>query len=194
MIETGVIHGRFQVLHNDHLKYLLAGKAKCRHLVVGISNPDPSLTGEEIADPDRSNTSANPLTYFERYQMVRTVLREEGVPPDALSVVPFPINFPELYQYYVPLDATFFLTIYDEWGRKKLERFRSLGLSVDILWKRPLSQKGISGKQIRLHMIDGKSWDDWVPEATRRLMHLWDIPARLKTLCQSEHQDIAFAP
>jgi hypothetical protein len=24
-IETGVIHGRFQVFHNDHLKYLLAG-------------------------------------------------------------------------------------------------------------------------------------------------------------------------
>lgn len=26
--DVGVIHGRFQVLHNDHLKYLLAGKEK----------------------------------------------------------------------------------------------------------------------------------------------------------------------
>ena len=24
--ELGVIHGRFQVLHNDHIKYLMAGK------------------------------------------------------------------------------------------------------------------------------------------------------------------------
>lgn len=44
MIRTGVIHGRFQLLHNDHLKYLLAGKARCEHLVVGITNPDPCLT------------------------------------------------------------------------------------------------------------------------------------------------------
>ena len=47
MIEVGVIvseHGRFQVLHNDHFKYLMAGKAQCRHLVVGITNPDPTLT------------------------------------------------------------------------------------------------------------------------------------------------------
>ena len=44
MIQTGVIHGRFQVLHNDHLKYLLAGKADASTLVVGITNPDPCQT------------------------------------------------------------------------------------------------------------------------------------------------------
>jgi len=47
----GVIHGRFQVLHNEPLKYLLAGKALCKHLVVGITNPDPSLIKSEPADP-----------------------------------------------------------------------------------------------------------------------------------------------
>jgi hypothetical protein len=66
MTDTGVIHGRFQVLHNDHLKYLLAGKARCRHLVVGITNPDPFLTKEDAAEPRRSEPGANPLTYFER--------------------------------------------------------------------------------------------------------------------------------
>ena len=71
MIETGVIHGRFQVLHNDHLKYLMAGKSKCQHLVVGITNPDPTLTGPESADPHRDSPFANPLTYVERYTMVR---------------------------------------------------------------------------------------------------------------------------
>ena len=43
MHKIGVIHGRFQLLHNDHLKYLLAGKKRCEHLVVGITNPDPAL-------------------------------------------------------------------------------------------------------------------------------------------------------
>ena len=62
LYETVVIHGRIQVLHNDHLKYLLAGKAHCRRLVVGITNPDPFLTRNENADPKRSDPLANPLT------------------------------------------------------------------------------------------------------------------------------------
>lgn len=184
MIETGVIHGRFQVLHNDHLKYLMAGKSKCRHLVVGITNPDPSLTGEETTDPHRSKSFSNPLTYFERYTMARAVLSAEGLDPEEFSVVPFPISFPDLYKYYVPLDAVFFLTIYDDWGRKKMERFRALGLKVDILWDRPLTQKGISGKDIRHKMAQGGLWQEMVPESTRRLMGKWDVPARLQKLLE----------
>jgi len=86
--ETGVIHGRFQVLHHDHLKYLLAGKELCRHLVVGITNPDPVMVREESADIKRSSLLANPLTYYERYTLIRTVLLENGVKAQDLSVVP----------------------------------------------------------------------------------------------------------
>jgi cytidyltransferase-like protein len=42
--DVGIIHGRFQILHNDHVKYLMAGKELCEHIIVGITNPDPSLT------------------------------------------------------------------------------------------------------------------------------------------------------
>jgi len=193
MIETGVIHGRFQVLHNDHLKYLMSGKSRCHHLVVGITNPDPTLTGLETTDPHRSHSFANPLTYFERYTMVRAVLKAEGLNSDTFSVVPFPINFPDLYNQYVPLDATFFLTIYDDWGRKKLERFRSLGLNVEILWERPVAEKGISGNQVRLRMVQDEPWEDLVPESTCRLMESWNIPARLKRLYQTGNHNIACA-
>ena len=71
MVAMGVIHGRFQVLHTDHLRYLLAGKERCQHLVVGITNPDPLLTREDPADPRRGTPLANPLTYFERYTLIR---------------------------------------------------------------------------------------------------------------------------
>jgi nicotinamide mononucleotide adenylyltransferase len=184
----GVIHGRFQVLHNDHLKYLMAGKARCRHLVVGITNPDPRLTGEEDTDPHRSIPFANPLTYFERYTMVRTALEESGLSHKDFSVVPFPINFTELYAYYVPLRATFFVTIYDDWGRKKLERFRCLGLKTEVLWERPRAQKGLSASDIRLHMVRGEDWKHLVPPSTERLMTLWRIPNRLGELYKIEHR------
>jgi nicotinamide-nucleotide adenylyltransferase len=181
-IETGVIHGRFQVLHNDHLKYLMAGKQRCRRLVVGITNPDPSLTRTESSDPNRSSAIANPLTYYERYLMIRQSLMEAGLDVAEFSIVPLPINLPELYRYYVPMDAMFFLTIYDDWGRRKLERFRSLGLQTEVLWEKPPDEKGISASEVRRRMAEGEPWEGLVPPATRRLMEEWDIPGRLRKM------------
>ncbi len=180
MAETGVIHGRFQVLHNDHLKYLLAGKARCRHLVVGITNPDPTLTRDDPADINRSTRTANPLTYFERYTMVREALAETGLTHEDFSVVPFPINLPELYEYYVPIDGVFFLTIYDEWGRQKLKRFQDTGLKTEVLWEKSSHEKGLSGSDIRRRMAAGEAWEHLVPPSTRALMIKWGIPERLR--------------
>lgn len=180
--ETGVIHGRFQVLHNDHLKYLMAGKAECRHLVVGITNPDPTLTRNDPSDPERSRPASNPLTYFERYVLIRSVLKDEGLTYDQFSIVPFPINFPDLYRHYLPLNATFFLTIYDQWGERKLERFQSLGLQTEILWRKPAEEKGLRATEIRNRMIRGEPWEDLVPPGAARLMIAWDIPGRLRRM------------
>ena len=182
MVETGVIHGRFQILHNDHMKYLLAGKAKCRHIVVGITNPDPSLTREDPADPLRSLPLANPLTYFERYLMVQAALFEAKLTSAEFSIVPFPINLPELYRHYVPMDSTFFLTLYDEWGERKLQHFRNLGLKIDILWKKPRDQKGLTSTEIREKMLRQEPWERLVPMSTAVLMKQWGIPSRLRKM------------
>lgn len=182
MYDIGVIHGRFQVLHNDHLKYLLAGKDLCNHLVVGITNPDPSLTREDAADTERSNPMNNPLTYFERYTMVRTALHEAGLQMQQFSVVPLPINVPALYTHYVPLDATFFLTIYDEWGRRKKQQFEDLSLSTHVLWERKPHLKGISAKQVREKILAGEYVDDMVPRATAKLILKWKLRERLESI------------
>ena len=180
--ETGIIHGRFQILHNDHVKYLLAGKRSCRHLVVGITNPDPLLTRKEQEDYQRDNPSFNPLTYYERYVLVNEVLQAEGVKPNQFSVVPFPINMPELYKYYVPMDGLFFLTIYDDWGKKKLDTFESLGLNTHVLWEVPPAKKGISAAEIRRLMVDGKPWEHMVHPRVSHLLKKWDIPCRIKKI------------
>jgi nicotinamide-nucleotide adenylyltransferase len=183
--ETGVIHGRFQVFHNDHLKYLLAGKKLCRHLVVGITNPDPFTIRDENADLKRSSPLANPLTYFERYIIIRTVLLENGIKPTNLSVVPLPINHPDRYRYYVPMDAVFFLAIYDDWGRTKYEYFKSQGLSIHVLREVSPEEKGISAGDIRNKMINDQPWEHLVPQSVAVLMKKWGISARLKKLNQT---------
>ena len=185
MVETGVIHGRFQILHNDHIKYLLAGKARCRHLVVGITNPDPTLTKEDPADIQRSYLIANPLNYYERYIMIKKALREAGLESNDFSIVPFPINFPELYKYYVPLDGTFFLTIYDDWGRRKLEQFQAMGLKTELLWERPVHEKGLSGTDIRRRIVSGVAWKHLIPPSTHMLLRKWGVLKRLRELYTS---------
>ena len=182
MHPVGVTHGRFQVLHHDHLKYLLAGKIHCRHLVVGITNPDPSHTRDDPADPQRSSPVANPLTYLERHQLVHSAFLEAGLNLQDFTIVPFPINFPELYRYYLPLDAVFFLTIYDAWGRSKLNRFQEMGLKTEVLWERALTDKGQRATDIRSFMIGGQPWEHLVPAANVALLKSWGIPERLRRL------------
>lgn len=184
MYDLGVIHGRFQVLHNDHLAYLMDGASRCRHLVVGITNPDPFLTAPDAADPERAKPENNPLTYYQRQQVVRAVMREAfagiGRDPEGFTVVPLPINRPELYRYYVPLTAVFFLSIYDDWGRRKRELFTSLGLCVEVMREVAPEQKGLSATGVRWLMARGEPWAHLVPAAAARLYAAWDLPGMLR--------------
>jgi nicotinamide-nucleotide adenylyltransferase len=179
---TGVIHGRFQVLHNDHLRYLMAGKKLCGHLVIGITNPDPTLIREEKDDQRRSSESANPLTYYERYCLVRDVLLSAGVTRDQMTIVPFPISFPKLYRFYVPMDAVFFLSIYDDWGRRKRDYFHRLGLETHVLWEVKPENKGISGADVRSRMAKGEPWEHLVPDTAAKLLKQWKLEERLRHL------------
>lgn len=183
MHALGVIHGRFQVLHNDHLKYLLEGKRRCEHLVVGITNPDPTATKRDPANPERSSAGANPLSYYQRQHMLREVLCEAGLRRREFSLVPFPINLPELWEYYVPLNAVFFLTIYDEWGRRKNQLFKDRGLAVEVMWERPPGQKGISAARVRGLIAHGEPWQHLAPPATQRSLEATGGLARIREIC-----------
>jgi nicotinamide-nucleotide adenylyltransferase len=182
-IETGVITAGFRCCTN-HLRYLLEGMRLCRHLVVAITNPDPLLTREEETDKKRSSSLANPLTYYERCVMVRAALEEAGTELSKFSIVPLPINLPELYHYYVPMDAVFFLSIYDDWGRQKLAYFQKLGLKTHVLREVPREEKGISSADVRNRMLHGEPWEYLVPTSVALLMKKWDIPARLREIRQ----------
>ncbi len=182
MKKLGVVHGRFQVLHNDHMKYILAAKRCCDQIVIGITNPDPSLTGSDETNPERSLTSSNPLTYFERYTLVKSAMAEAGLGYLEFGITPFPINFPNLYRFYVPTEAVFYITIYDDWGRRKLKLLTDAGLKTELLWDKTPDQKGLSGSYVRGLIQSGGQWERLVPESVALLIREWDIQSRLKEL------------
>lgn len=175
---VAVIHGRFQPLHLGHLEYLLAGAARCQTLVVGITNPDPSVVVEEPADISRGAPEANPCTYYERYLMVEGALVEAGVSHDRLRIVPFPHSHPERLRHYAPPDAAYLLTIYDEWGRTKLDRLRALGLLIEVMWER--TDKPISGSRVRRAIAADSGWRELVPPAVAIVIKESGIDARIR--------------
>lgn len=159
----GVVHGRFQLLHNDHVRYIMAGMERCEHLVIGICNPDVSATRFSEADPNRSSREANPFSYYERYRMIRGTLADMGVDLARFDIVPFPINVPEMIFNYVPADAKYYLTIYDGWGEEKKRTFERLGCEIEILRQVGIEEKGISGTDVRRRIARGEEWESLVP-------------------------------
>ncbi len=180
--KTGVVHGRFQPFHNDPLRFILEGFNKVDMMYVGITNPDPSLTAEDVSDVNRSKDISNPCTYYERKDMIVNSLLENNIERSRFMVVPFPINFPHLWKYYVPEDAIYFLTIYDEWGEEKYQKLISKALKVDVLWRKPEAEKGITASEIRHKIALNEEWKHLVPAATARSIEKFGIDKRIKNL------------
>lgn len=166
----GVIHGKFQVLHKGHIEYLLEGKKRCDFLYIGITNPDLYLIKEHVADKNRSNPKSNPFMYYERMEMIRDALLEEGIKREEFEIVPFPINNPELIKFYVPITATFFITIYDEWGWYKHNLLTKMELAVDLMWVRNMSERFTSGTEVRNLIAKDNEWEHLVPNTVVRYM------------------------
>ena len=163
--EIGVVHGRFQIFHFSHLKYVLAAKKQCKQIVIGITNPERSSNTKGSVDENRFAISSNPFTFFERMLMIRECLIREGLNQSDFFIVPFPIEEPERIANYVPENAQHFLTIYDDWGRQKLDRLRKAGFNVKVLWEKTTADKIHVASKIRKLITDKMSWNDQVPEA-----------------------------
>jgi nicotinamide mononucleotide adenylyltransferase len=181
-IKIGVVHGRLQPFHNDHLKYFLAGFRQVDFLYIGITNPDPNLTSADKADANRSKLLSNPCTYYERMEMIDRTMRGAGYSRDSFRVVPFPINFPELLKYYTPENAVFFMTIYDQLGDRKKELMESAGLNVEVLWKRSEAEKGINATQVRELIAIGGAWEELVPVGTAEVIKEFGIEDRIRKI------------
>ena len=164
----GMVHGRFQPFHHGHLEYVLSALQHCDHLIVGITNPDPSLIVQEPADPDRHLPAANLFTFFERQWMVRAALAEARCEAQQVSVVPFPIHHPERWQFYCPPGTRQFVRLFSAWGREKVERFQAMGWPVTVLDAGV--KKQVSGTDVRRRLLVGQGWEELVPAAVARIL------------------------
>lgn len=161
----GMIHGRFQPFHLEHLRYFRMAWERSERILVGITNPDPSTIVRDDLNGHRYLPDENPFTFTERLIMIQEALREEGYPMENVFLVSFPIHHPDRWRYYVPLNTVMFVNIYSSWERQKAERFRQAGFKVAVEDK---LIKGITGKRIRGLLATGGEWQHLVPPAVAR--------------------------
>lgn len=167
--EWGCVHGRFQPFHGEHLEYALRAKERCRRLIVGITNPDPTWAKPEELSGHRHTADSNPFTYVERALMVEGSLLGAGLEARGFLVAPFPIQAPELCRFYVPEETVHFVRVYSAWEEEKVGRLKAEGLSVEVLDRG--KEKGISGSEVRRRIRSGLRWEHLVPAASARVVH-----------------------
>ena len=173
----GMVHGRFQPFHCGHLRYTLEALRRSRHLIIGITNPDPAETQAEAADTHRHTPEANPFTFFERQWMIRAALVEEAVELRRVSLVPFPIHAPERWAYYCPKETVQFIRVFSEWGREKVARLRAAGWQVEVL--DPGATKQESGATVRRYLRQGHGWEQLVPRGVGAVLKQIQAPQQL---------------
>ncbi len=176
-IKTAIAQGRFHILHWGHMEYLMEAKRRCKYLIIGITDCDPERSYFKYNDNLRKFDENNlltpfrsidnpifPFTFYDRMRMIKDSLIEEGVDPKEFDIVPFPIHKIEFLKYYIPLNAVIFATIYDEWGRKKVEMLKNNGFKVEILWERDMNTRFTTATEVRKRILNNKKWDHLVPQ------------------------------
>lgn len=167
-VRYGMIHGRFQPFHRGHLEYMRHALQQSEHLIVGITNPDPSLIVEERESAHRHQAEANPFTFFQRLTMVRQVVIDEGIDLAKVSIISFPIHHPERWPFYVPRGVVHFVTVFSDWEWKKVNRLRSEGYRVEVLNLPRLT----SATEVRRRLEQGQNWEELVPKGVASVIRL----------------------
>ena len=167
---VGMVHGRFQPFHKEHLEYVLSGIEKCDHCVIGITNPDPSELVLETTSSHRHRAESNPFTYFQRYEMVKQSLLDEGIDLRNISIVPFHLFHSIQWQYYIPSPETItqLVRVFSDWELKKIGWLKDYGFTVIVIDEGV--QKHITGTEVRHRMREGSNWKELVPNGTVKVI------------------------
>jgi len=160
---------------------LLAAKSKCGFLWVGITQFNVRSLGKSPADPHREDPANNPLTFFERLELISEALLDEGVKRGEFGVIPFPIETPDLLPDFLPTSIPILTTICEQWNLYKIERLEEKGYRVVVLWER--KEKQFNGIQVRNLIREGDPrWRELVPPATVRAVERYHVRERLQRL------------
>ncbi|HLD87380.1 MAG TPA: nicotinamide-nucleotide adenylyltransferase [Candidatus Nanoarchaeia archaeon] len=163
---TGLFIGRFQPLHNAHLKDIEIALSEVDRLIIAIGS-----SNEE-------NTEKNPFSMKERKEMIEKTLRARGITRWEIVDIPDCAEDEEwmkcLKKKAPKYDIAFM-------SNDSMESFFS---SRKIKAKRLPFVQGRSASRIRKLIQEGKRWRDYVPKEVEEYLLRKNLVKRIKDLNQ----------
>ncbi|MDP1594364.1 MAG: hypothetical protein Q8L80_09020 [Gallionella sp.] len=181
-VEYGMVHGRFQPFHHEHLEYVLHGITHCtKKCLIGITQPNIRAISECDILPHRGKPEGNPFSFDERADMIRISLEDLGIEKERYIIIPFDVDhaeesIPALFKHITePIelgDLCQFVKVFTSWELHKIEAFYRNGLRVEVIRGEgnQVSPKNVTGTLVRELMSSNRNWRDFVPTGTKRVV------------------------
>ena len=159
--------GRFQPFHLGHLSVVKEAIASCDQLIIGIGSAEQSYL------PD------NPFTAGERFELIDSALREEGVDASKYCILPVRnINNYALWPNHVDVLVPEYDRVYT--GSKIVKQLFERQGKHEIVDVKMLN--GICGAEVRTRILQDQNWEEMVSEKVAELLKKWNASKRLKDI------------
>ena len=162
----GLLVGRFQPFHLGHLDAVLFGLSRTENLFIGVGSSN------------KFNEKKNPFSAEERKEMIISSIESSMLERVKIFEIPDVDNHEkwtfEIDQIVPKYDIVF---TNDEFTKTLFEK-RQINVIPVVLKER----EKFSGTNIRQLIIDGKNWQDLVPQGTRKVLDKLNANERLKNL------------
>ena len=165
-----LIVGRFQPFHNGHMEVIKKILEEHSSVIIGIGSAQ------------YSHTLRDPFTAGERHLMISMSLEEKGIVN--FYLVPIEdVNSNPLWVAHVEALTPRFDSVYTN---NPLVRRLFLEKKYDVRSVELMNRTDWSGTSIRKKMLDGKRWEDDVPEQVVRVIREIDGVQRLRALAMQD--------
>jgi nicotinamide-nucleotide adenylyltransferase len=167
----GLLIGRFQPFHKGHIYVIKEIQKVVDEVVICIGSAQ------------RSHSMENPFTAGERVMMIKKSLYENDIKKN-YYILPVPdVDNNSVWISHIKSLTPPFSKVYT--GNTLVKRlFKEQGIEVETP---PMyNREEFSGTEIRRRMLEGESWEEFVPEAVTNVIEEVDGVGRLKDLAKSD--------
>jgi len=192
-----IFHGRFQPYHIGHdsiLNYLANNYEE--EIIIGIINPDPLAVWEgDDKEFPRFRPELNPLSYWDRYSCITSVLKNTPTNEKVYGIIPLPRPSVNKFQCerFIPLNQSklvITLRYGDETEQWKREMYEKQGIKTLVIYDKdlPLEVGPLSATLIRdLMVLNDETWKRLVPVSTHSYLSQKEIISKFTK--NVNHQD-----
>lgn len=175
MYDLGMVHGRFQPFHHEHLEYVLWGLSNSKKCIIAITQPDITHLSETHGAVHRAKPEGNPFTFEERKKMITLSLQRLGIENDKYEIIQFDVdNMADSFQKHSLIDIkpVQFVKVYSEWEIYKKTQLNELGYQVVEINEshKEFATKNVTGTLVRELINANRNWIDYVPFGTQKVV------------------------